>query len=52
MMSLTMNANGCGYEQKAIGGAVPPSTSPGTLAENLSRLARHHGAIFANPGER
>jgi hypothetical protein len=28
----------------------PPDTSPGTLAGKLSRLARHHGAIFASPG--
>ena len=27
-------------------------TSPGALAEKLSRRARHHGAIFASPGER
>jgi hypothetical protein len=33
---------------------VAPSadTSPGTLAEKLSRRASHHGAIFASPGER
>jgi len=31
-------------------GAVQPVTGPGSLASDLSRLARHHGAIFANPG--
>jgi hypothetical protein len=27
----------------------PPVTDPGSLGRNLSRLARHHGAIFAIP---
>jgi hypothetical protein len=40
-----------GYEQKALV-AQPADTSPGTLASKLSRRARHHGAIFASPGER
>jgi len=32
---------------------VAPSadTSPGTLAEKLSRRANHHGAIFAIPAK-
>jgi hypothetical protein len=40
-----------GYEQKAVV-AQPAVTSPGTLAEKLSRRASHHGAIFASHGER
>jgi 2-C-methyl-D-erythritol 4-phosphate cytidylyltransferase len=31
--------------------APPADTSPGTLAEKLSRRASHHGAIFASPAK-
>jgi hypothetical protein len=40
-----------GYEQKALV-AQTADSSPGALARKLSRRARHHGAIFASPGER
>jgi hypothetical protein len=35
-----------------VGGAVMPVKCPGALAVKLSLRARHHGAIFASPGER
>jgi hypothetical protein len=45
-----MHYNGPRVWAESGGGAVPPTTCPGALAEKLSRRARHHGAVFANPG--
>jgi len=49
-VSKTLHITASGYEQKAVV-AQPAVTSPGTLARKLSRRTRHHGAIFASPGE-
>jgi hypothetical protein len=45
-----MVPNSPAVEGVNVGGAVTPTISPGALAENLSRRARHHGASFASPG--
>jgi hypothetical protein len=45
-----MKPNGPRVWAESGGGAVPPTTCPGALAIKLSRRARHHGAVFANPG--
>jgi hypothetical protein len=43
----TICANGSRVWAESVGGAVPPFTCPGALAEKLSRWASHHGAVFA-----
>jgi hypothetical protein len=47
---LLLQPNGSRVWAESGGGAVPPLTCPGALAEKLSRRASHHGAVFANPG--